>query len=155
MHWAGDSSIETKLPTLPTDLPKDIHHWQDGSTLETGAVWGVSVTPPRLSVAARMSSLVPCGFGSFPAVASSPGLLLPLPGLRAKGAVTSERATQGRLCLVTKGSEQELITYIPRGWSVTPKTSCGKTRARGGAGRAAAGSRGERGTVQFASPPYV
>lgn len=118
-----------------------------------GAIWEAFLAAPHLSVAAGMSSLVPCGFGSFPAIASSPGLLLPLPGLTARGAVTSEHATQGRLCLVTAGSELELITYIPKGWSVTPKTSCRKTRARRGAGRAVAGRRGERGTVQFAITP--
>lgn len=39
--------------------------------------------------------------------------------------------------------ERELITYTPKGRSMTPKTSCGKTRARGGAGRTGARS-GER-----------
>ena len=134
---------------LPTDLPKDIRHRQDGSTQETGAF----LTPPHLSMAARMSGSVPCGFGSFPTIASSPGLLLPLPGITARRAVTSERATQGQLCLVTARSERELITYLPKGGSVTPKTSCRKTRAGGGAGRAAAGRRGERGTARFAITP--
>lgn len=118
-----DTPTLTRMLALPTDLPKDTQHRQDGPTQGICAFWGALLAPPHLSAAASTSDSAPRGFGSFLAITSSPGLFLALPGLRARGAVTSEHTTHGRLCLATATSEQKPITYTPRGWSVTPKPS--------------------------------
>lgn len=76
------------------------------------------------------------------------------PRTQSRGAVTSEHATQRQPCLGTAGSKRELITYIPQGWSVAPKTSSGNTHAAEELGKPQRGEGVKEGQCNLPSPRY-